>query len=95
MASKTTRAVLLDTKGAVVRYCAVVRGTPYLLSLRDGRYYDRANNTTYVQRSDAKLDFLRVQCPTCHAWEGWACGRDHTCPIHRARIVAALQESPT
>ncbi len=85
-----SRVILLDRSGSVVRRCEAPRGTPFVLNLRDGHYYDAANPTTFVRRSDVKADYLCVGCPTCDAFPGWACGRSHVDPIHRARIVASL-----
>lgn len=85
--------VLLDQSGAIVRRCPVPRGVTFVLNPRDGRYYDRANPTTFVQRSDVKVDYLSVPCPvqTCTPFPGFACRECHVDPIHRSRIVAALK----
>lgn len=88
---KTSHVVLLDLSGSVVQRSSVPRGTTFLLSTRDDHYYDAANPTTFVRRTPDRIDFLSVECPTCQAFIGWACGSDHTYPIHRARIVEALK----
>ena len=85
-----SRVILLDRSGTVVRRCEAPRGTPFVLNLRDGQYYDAANPTTFVRRAEGKAAYLSVECPTCDAFPGWACGRSHVDPIHRARIVASL-----
>lgn len=90
-----SRAVLLDRAGNIVRRCDAPKGAPYLLNLRDGHYYDAANRTTFVQRAETRLDYTSAKCPTCGAFPGWACGPDHTFPLHRARIVAALRQCTT
>jgi hypothetical protein len=82
--------VLVGLSGIIIRRCTLPREATYCLNLRDGNYYDRANPTTFVQRSPVKLDFLSVECPTCDAFVGWACGVDHTFPLHRARILMSL-----
>ena len=84
--------VLLDRSGNTVRRCTAPRSATYLLNLRDGHYYDLVNPTTFVQRG-AKVGYLSVECPTCDAWIGWACGKSHVDPIHRARIVEVLKVS--
>ena len=87
--------VLVGLSGTVIRRCTLPRSATYCLNLRDGNYYDQVNPTTFVQRSPTQLDFRNVECPTCDALVGWACGRDHPRPIHRARILSALATGST
>ncbi len=35
------------------------------------------------------VDPTEVECPTCAAWAGWACGGAHCEGYHRSRIEAA------
>jgi hypothetical protein len=76
--------VLLDRSGTLVRRCTASRETTYLLNLRNGHYYDQVNLTTFVQR-------IRAHEYADGAFPGWACGKDHTYPVHRKRIIAALK----
>ena len=91
---KTMTVCLLSADGATVRRVKTPRGTTFILNLKDRRYYDAVgprNPRVFIARADKKADLLSVECPCCGARAGWACGRDHTDPIHRARIVRALQ----
>ncbi len=83
-------ATLLDHSGRTVRRCEVPGDAPFVLNLKDGKYYDFANETTYVELGH-DVDFLSVACPVCDAWPDWACGTAHVDPVHRSRIVAALE----
>ena len=84
-------ALLFSEDGRIVRRVPVPPYSPFVLNMRDGLYYDYVQFGTYVLRTDEKFDPLKVECPTCGSWTGWACGKSHVDPIHRARIVLALR----
>jgi hypothetical protein len=37
--------------------------------------------------------YQHVECPTCGAFPGWACGEDHVSGSHRARVLLALRRA--